>query len=144
MRRIFENYKTQAEKFAKSGINKNIVADYLRKFKIISNTKYKVASESDIPNVSVPKGNSRFDIDKYKSFEELEALVDYVLGQVDISKQKGEKIEDIEIDAKPLIEKNGLQIFYAKDKHACIKYKGGGPYSWCVSRDDFSNLYNTY
>jgi hypothetical protein len=144
MRRIFENYKTQAEKFAKSGINKNIVADYLRKFKIISDAKYKVASESDIPNVSVPKGNSRFDIDKYKSFEELEALVDYVLGQVDISKQKGEKIEDIEIDAKPLIEKNGLQIFYAKDKHACIKYKGGGPYSWCVSRDDSSNLYNTY
>ncbi len=144
MRRIFENYKTQAEKFAKSGINKNIVADYLRKFKIISDAKYKVASESDIPNVFVPKGNSRFDIDKYKSFEELEALVDYVLGQVDISKQKGEKIEDIEIDAKPLIEKNGLQIFYAKDKHACIKYKGGGPYSWCVSRDDSSNMYNTY
>lgn len=144
MHRILENYKTQAEKFVKSGINKDIVADYLRKFKVIRDAKYKIASESDIPNVTIPKGSSRFDIDKYKSFEELETFVDYVLGQINISKRKGNKIEDIEIDAKPLIEKNGLQIYYAKDKHACIKYKGGGPYSWCVSRDDSSNMYNTY
>jgi hypothetical protein len=144
MQGILENYKTQAEKFVKSGINKDIVADYLRKFKIIRDAKYKVAKESDIPTVTVPKGIARFDIDKYKSFEELETFVDYVLGQVNIAKHKGNKIEDIEIDAKPLIEKNGLQIYYAKDKHACIKYKGGGPYSWCVSRDDSSNMYNTY
>jgi len=139
-----ENYKTQLDKFIKAGIDKNIVVDYLEKFKTIATAKYTVARDADLKNVNVPKGNSRFDVDKYKTFQELETFVDYVFGQVDASKQKGSNIEDIEIDAKPLIEKNGLKIYYAKDKHACIKYKGGGPYSWCVSRDASSNMYNRY
>lgn len=139
-----EKYKTQADKFIKGGISKKIVADYLKKFKIIKDNKYKIAVTSDIHNVTVPKDESRFDILSYKSFEELEAFVDYVLGQVENEKNAGKKIDAIEIDAKPLVEKNGLKIYYATDRHACVKYKGGGPYSWCVSRDDSSNMYNTY
>jgi hypothetical protein len=139
-----EKYKNQADKFIKGGISKKIVEDYLKKFKIIQDNKYKIAVTSDIHNVTIPKDESRFDILSYKSFEELEAFVDYVLGQVENEKNAGKKIDAIEIDAKPLVEKNGLKIYYATDRHACIKYKGGGPYSWCVSRDDSANMYNTY
>lgn len=139
-----EKYKIQADKFIKGGISKKTVEDYLKKFKIIKDNKYKIAVTSDIHNVTVPKDESRFDILSYKSFEELEAFADYVLGQVENEKNAGKKIDAIEIDAKPLIEKNGLKIYYATDRNACVKYKGGGPYSWCVSRDDSSNMYNTY
>lgn len=139
-----EKYKIQADKFIKGGISKKIVEDYLKKFKIIKDNKYKIAVTSDIHNVTVPKDESRFDILSYKSFEELEAFVDYIIGQVENEKNAGKKIDAIEIDAKPLVEKNGLKIYYATDRNACVKYKGGGPYSWCVSRDDSSNMYNTY
>jgi len=139
-----EKYKTQADKFIKGGISKTVVEDYLKKFKIIQDKKYKIAVTSDIHNVTVPKDESRFDILSYKSFSEFEAFVDYVTGEVDREKLAGKKIDVIEIDAKPLVEKNGLKIYYATDKHTCIKYKGDAPYSWCISRDDSGNMYNTY
>ena len=138
-----ENYKTQLIKFVKGGVSKNIVADYLERFKVIANAKYKIAKEADIKGVSI-KGELRFDIDRYKTFSELEAFVDYVSGQVDRQKLSGKAVDNIEIDATPLVDKNGLKIYYAVDKTACIKYKGIGPYSWCISRADAGNMYNTY
>ncbi len=37
-----------------------------------------------------------------------------------------------------------IEIYYANSPRACIKYKGNIPYSWCVSRNDASNMYYTY
>ena len=51
---------------------------------------------------------------------------------------------DIEIDAKPIYEDDIFEIYYADSPRACIKYKGNIPYSWCVSRNDSSNMFYTY
>jgi len=48
------------------------------------------------------------------------------------------------IDAKPLFEKNGLEVYYADTPRSCIKYKGNVPYSWCVARPDSSNMFYSY
>jgi hypothetical protein len=141
---LFEDFKSQAKKFIDSGIEKGIVNSYIEKFKRIKDAKPAVAKTADIGGLEVPKGNSRFDIDKYKDFKQLEIFVDYVAGQVARVSTTGQKFDDIQVDAKPLVAANGLEIYYAKDKHACIKYRGDKPYSWCVARSDSSNMYNTY
>ena len=53
MHYLRENYKTQLIKFVKGGVSKNIVADYLERFKVIANAKYKIAKEADIKGVSI-------------------------------------------------------------------------------------------
>ena len=139
-----EDFKTQAKKFESGGVSKDIVKHYIDAFKKIRDAKYKIARDGEVEGLKVPKGNARFDIDKYGDFHQLEIFVDYVSGQIEGLRNKGREFTDIKVDAKPLGEKNGLEIYYAKDKHACIHYKGDRPYSWCVARGDASNMYNTY
>ena len=139
-----EDFKTQAKKFESGGVSKDIVKHYIDAFKKIRDAKYKIARDGEVEGLKVPKGNARFDIDKYGDFHQLEIFVDYVSGQIEGLRNKGREFTDIKVDAKPLGEKNGLEIYYAKDKHACIHYKGDRPYSWCVARGDSSNMYNTY
>ena len=139
-----EDFKTQAKKFESGGVSKDIVKHYIDAFKKIRDAKYKIARDGEVEGLKVPKGNARFDIDKYGDFHQLEIFVDYVSGQIEGLRNKGREFTDIKVDAKPLGEKNGLEIYYAKDKHACIHYKGDRPYSWCVARSDSSNMYNTY
>lgn len=143
---VKEDFNSQAKKFIDSGIDKKIVAAYIEKFKKIRDAKPAVAKNAEIGGLKVPAGSPRFDIDKYEDFHQLEIFVDYVAGQVARISTAGKKFDKIEIDAdvKPLVSANGLEIYYAKDKHACIKYKGDRPYSWCVARSDSQNMYNTY
>ncbi len=124
-------------------LTNNIINSYIEKFDTIRKTRPS-AAQHDIDDFNIAKGNDRYDISKYNNWKDFEAFVDYVNGQIDLEKSKGKKFTDIKVDGKPLVEKNGLEIYYAMDKHACIRYKGDKPYSWCISRSDSSNMYNTY
>ena len=120
-----------------------IIDDYLEKFQDIRIAKYRSA-QNDIENFNILKGNDRFDISKYKQWSDFETFIDYVSGQVDLEKSKGQKLKDVQVkDYKSLVDENGLQIYYADTPRACIAYKGNIPYSWCVSRST-TNLYYAY
>jgi hypothetical protein len=140
---IREDFKTKMKKFIESGVDADIVGDYIKKFKKIRDAKFKVALDGEIKGFHI-NGKDRFNIDKYKTFKELEVFVDYVDGQVKLSNSKGKTFTDIDVSGEALGKKNGLEIYYAKDREACVKYRGKIPYGWCVARSDSSNMYNTY
>lgn len=136
-----EDYKTAAQKFERENPQTppEAIKKYLSDFKKIATKKFKQLFDP-IEGVSVPK-EKRHDIDSYKTFKELEAVVDHVRGQTPVSGHFG---EDMDVDAKPIFENEDLVIYYADSPRACIKYKGNVPYSWCVARKDAGNLFNAY
>ena len=116
------------------------VDSYIKRFDVIRKSRPAAAKNLNID--VVPKGADRFDISKYNDWHSFETFVDAVGAQTQL---KGEKLSDnLEIDAKPLFEKNGLEVYYADNPRACIKYKGSIPYSWCVARPDSSNMFYNY
>lgn len=118
----------------------NQIDIYIKWFDDIRKSRPAAAKTVDIDGV--PKGNDRFDISKYSDWHSFESFVDAVRAQTQL---KGEKLSNnLEIDAKPLFEKNGLEVYYADTPQACIKYKGSIPYSWCVARPDSSNMFYNY
>ena len=118
----------------------NQIDSYIKQFDVIR--KSRPAAAKTVDTNGVPKGDDRFDISKYNTWRSFETFVDAVAGQTQL---KGEKLSDnLEIDAKPLFEKNGLEVYYADTPRACIKYKGNIPYSWCVARPDSSNMFYNY
>ena len=118
----------------------NQIDIYIKQFDVIR--KSRPAAAKTVDTNGVPKGDDRFDIGKYNTWRSFETFVDAVAGQTQL---KGEKLSDnLEIDAKPLFEKNGLEVYYADTPRACIKYKGNIPYSWCVARPDSSNMFYNY
>jgi len=134
-----EDFKSQEQNYINQGNEPQIVKSYIEKFKIIRDKNYRQLNDqiSGLENV-----RDRKNIDSYKTFKELETIVDYVGGQVDLA---GTSLgNDIEIDAKPIYENDIFQIYYADSPKACIKYKGNIPYGWCVSRNDSTNMYYTY
>jgi hypothetical protein len=138
---LVEDFKTQKIKFINQGYDEQIVNKYLNNFREIKDKKYKVAANAEIDNLNVPKGNDRFNIDNYKTFEELESLVDYMSGQVNIGESN---FTDIKVDGKPIFENDTVEIYFAPNKQSCVEYKGDKPYSWCISRTDTSNMYARY
>ena len=136
-----EDYKTSRKRFMDQGIESEIVDDYISKFKSIRDKNYKQISDS-IGGFDIPT-NKRKDIDAYKEFHDLELFVDYVGGQIDLS-SASIHFEDIQVDGKPVYNKDGLEIYYADTPRSCIKYKGNVPYSWCIARSDASNMFYTY
>ena len=118
----------------------NQIDSYIKRFDVIRKSKPAAAKNINIDGI--PKGNDRFDISKYNTWRSFETFVDAVAGQTQL---KGEKLSDnLEIDAKPLFEKNGLEVYYADTPRACIKYKGNIPYSWCVAQADSGNMFYSY
>ena len=136
-----EDFKTQTQKFVSQGYDLEIVRTYIEKFKYIRDGKYREALNPDL-NINVPV-EKRFDIDAYPTFNSLETLVDYVSGQRPV-KTTMSKQNDIEVTGEAVYNKNGVEVFYADNPRACIKYKGSMPYSWCVARSDSSNMFYTY
>jgi hypothetical protein len=136
-----EDFKTQTQKFVSQGYDLEIVRNYIEKFKYIRDGKYREALNPDL-NINVPV-EKRFDIDAYPTFNSLETLVDYVSGQRPV-KTTMSKQNDIEVTGEAVYNKNGVEVFYADNPRACIKYKGSMPYSWCVARSDSSNMFYTY
>lgn len=138
---LVEDFKTQKKRFINQGYDESIVDTYLNDFRQIKDKRFKEASDSDIQGLSVPKGNDRFNIDSYKTFNELESLVDYVSGQKNVGNAN---FSDIKVDGKPIYEDDKVEIYYAPNKQSCVEYKGNRPYSWCISREDASNMFQRY
>ena len=138
---LVEDFKSQKIKFIGQGYDEQIVNKYLNNFREIKDKKYKVAANAEIDNLNVPIGNDRFNIDNYKTFKELESLVDYMSGQMNIGESN---FTDIKVDGKPIFENDKVAIYFAPNKQSCIEYKGDKPYSWCISRSDASNMYTRY
>jgi hypothetical protein len=138
---LVEDFKSQKINFIGQGYDEQIVNKYLNNFRDIKDKKYKEAANIEMSNLNVPKGNDRFNIDSYKTFKELEMLVDYVSGQRNVGDAN---FTDIKVNGKPIFENDKVIIYFAPDKQSCIEYKGNKPYSWCISRTDASNMYNRY
>lgn len=141
---LAEDFKSQMKRYLDQGIESDIVKSYIEKFKHIRDKKYKEMFDTNL-NISVdPK--RRNDIDAYSDFHELEQLVDYVSGQRQgISGiGKSDAKETIEVTGEPIFKDANIELFYADNPRACIKYKGKFPYSWCVARSDSSNMFYTY
>lgn len=138
---LVEDFKSQRLKFMDQGYDEQIVNKYLNDFREIKDKKYKEAANIEMQNLNVPKGNDRFNIDSYKTFKELEMLVDYVSGQRNVGEAN---FTDIKVDGKPIFENDSVEIYFAPNKQSCIEYKGDKPYSWCISRADASNMYTRY
>jgi hypothetical protein len=138
---IFEDFKSQTKNFISQGYSPEIVNSYIEKFKHIKDKKYKDIFSDEL-NISVPT-NKRVDIDAYKDFSELEQLVDFVSSRRPI-KTAMSSDNNIEVTGEAIYNKDGIELFYADNPRACIKYKGKVPYSWCVARSDSSNMFYTY
>jgi len=86
------------------------------------------------------------DITKY-SCHDLEVLVDARIARRELKKASSKKSSETEYDEEDLnrliYNKNGLKIFKAPTKDACIKY-GQGLATWCISRAGGSNLFYNY
>jgi len=136
-----EDFKTQTQKFISQGYDAEIVKSYIDKFKHIRDAKYREALNPEL-NINVPV-EKRFEIDAYPTFNALETLVDYVSGQRPVKTTMGNK-NDIEVTGEAVYNKGGIEVYYADSPRACIKYRGGMPYSWCVARSDSSNMFYTY
>ena len=138
--RLFnEDFKNQREKFIQQGNEPRIVDTYLSNFKAIKDKKYKQIND---PIHGLEHIKDRINVDAYKTFHELETLVDYVKGQIDVSGKTSYK--NIKVDAKPIHEDNDFIIYYADTPQACVTYKGDVPYGWCIARSDASNMFYTY
>jgi len=138
---LIEDFKSQKKKFIEQGYDESIVDRYLNNFREIKDKKYREAEKAEIENLNVPKGITRFNIDNYKTFKELEMLVDYVSGQRNVGNAN---FTNIKVDGKPIFENNDVEIYYAPNEQSCIEYKGDKPYSWCISREGPTNMYTRY
>jgi len=137
---LYENFKTQKNKFIQQGYAPEIVQDYFDKFKFIKN--FRELKSNEISG-NVPPPERRTDIDSYKTFSQLETVVDYVSGQRAVGssmKSNG----DIETSGDAIFKDEDFVVSYADNPRACIQYKGSIPYSWCISRSDSSNMFYTY
>jgi hypothetical protein len=134
-----EDFKSQEQNYINQGNDPQIVKSYIERFRKIRDKNYRQLNDQidGLENVK-----DRKNIDSYKTFKELETIVDYVRGQVDL---EGTSLgSDIEIDGTPIYENDVFEIYYADSPKACIKYKGNIPYGWCVSRNYSSNMFYTY
>ena len=138
---ILEAYgDVQKQKYVEQGIEPDTADSYIQKFDLIRKNKYKELFDN-IPNVAIPT-QRRNDISAYKTFSELEAVVDYVKGQRQI--QPTSNIEGGDSEVKPIYEGNGLEISRGDNANQCIEIRGKWPYTWCIAAPGANNLYNTY
>jgi hypothetical protein len=138
---IKEDFKSQKKKFIEQGNDEGIVDKYLTDFRKIKDNKFKELENADLDGLDIEKGIKRYDIDQYKTFKELELVVDYMAGQRNFGSAN---FQDIKVDGKPIFENNDVEIFYAPNRQSCVEYKGNKPYSWCISRSDTSNMFLRY
>ena len=138
---LFEKFgDPQKNTFLKQGIESDAIDSYIKDFDIIRKKKPKELFV-DIPNVTVPK-ESRLDISSYKDFHQLEAVVDYIKGQRQITNNT--KDVQGETSVEPIFENESLTIYRGDSAQQCVQIKGSWPFKWCVSAQSTSNLYNTY
>lgn len=138
---LVEDFKSQKKKFIDQGYDEVIVDKYLNDFREIKDKKFKELEKADLEGLSVEKGLGRYDIDRYKTFKEVELVVDYMSGLRNFGSAN---FQDIKVDGKPIFEDEEIEIYYAPNKQSCVEYKGNKPYSWCIARADASNMFLRY
>ncbi len=147
---MYETYKKYNEfmKYIKSykdfiineAYSKNTIDKLLVKFKLekpyLTDTQINYYIDEFDKMKSSPKVVEK-DIFKY-NFDELEKLID------SFPKKVNKSLTGLKsIDANDVIfDENNLLVLKGDTKEKCIKYGKG--YSWCVSRQDTSNMFNTY
>jgi hypothetical protein len=136
-----EDFKSQKIKYIEQGNDEAIIDRYLKDFREIKDREYSEFLNSDLPGLNVPKGNDRKNIDNYKTFKEVELIVDYMAGQRNVGSAN---FSDIKVDGKPIYNDEDVEIYYAPNKESCVRYKGDKSYSWCISRTDSSNMFMKY
>jgi len=137
-----EDYKSQYKKFVeKEGIDSDTVASYLKTFKKLRD-RFPKAFDNEMLHITVPVEKRR-DIDAYNTFKELETVVDFIRGQVDVPD------DDVSISGDTTVYENDvLRISKGTSPNTCLKIKSEGAagksISWCVARKDSSNMYYSY
>lgn len=76
---INENFKTQFKKFVDEGIDKNIVKFYFDQFRKIKDKNANAFKQFN-PHMIGFENRNFSDIDVYRTFNELEKVVDYLKG----------------------------------------------------------------
>jgi hypothetical protein len=137
-----EDFKTQFKKFTeKEGIDKDTVQYYFKFFKRIKN-KFPKAFEIEGLKTSIPI-EKRKDIDAYQTFKDLENVVDYLRGQVDLGEDEKVQITN----DTTVYEDDNLKISKGTSPENCISIRQAGSkgkdISWCVARKTGS-LYYSY
>ena len=137
-----EDFKTQFKKFTeKEGIDKDTVQYYFKFFKRIKD-KFPKAFEIEGLKTSIPI-EKRKDIDAYQTFKDLENVVDYLRGQVDLGEDEKVQITN----DTTVYEDDNLKISKGTSPENCISIRQAGSkgkdISWCVARKTGS-LYYSY
>jgi len=136
---VNEDFNSQKIKFIGQGYDEKTVNRYLDDFKDLRDKKFREAKNAKIEGLGVPPDESRFNIDNYKTFKEVELIVDYVAGQRNFGSAN---FEDIEVGGDPIYKDAAVEIYYADSPRACIQYKGDKPYSWCIARNSGNMFWN--
>ena len=137
-----EDFKTQFKKFTeKEGIDKDTVQYYFKFFKKIKD-KFPKAFEIEGLRTSIPV-EKRKDIDAYQTFKELESVIDYLRGQVDLGEDEKVQITN----DTTVYEDDNLKISKGVSPENCISIRQAGSQGknigWCVARKTGS-LYYSY
>lgn len=128
---IFESLADLKKSYNEQGISDAAIAHYIERFKEIRDRRdFERLAKKYFPHINNVK-----DVTQYKKFKDLEKIVDAF--------PEPFKKNDVTLDgADAIYNNNGLEIYRATDKKACIKYGSG--YSWCISTKSGGNLFNTY
>lgn len=147
--------KTLVERYKKQRVNLDEanIRYYINRFDELKNSIRQRVERGDqtviesLPKELVPKDakDLRFlDILQWKKFSELEKIIDVFPAPPSAS--KAIDVNDAETDAAKVYDKDGLEIYEGDSQHKCVKYGHGmgKSYSWCISRQDSSNMYSSY
>ena len=138
---IYENFKTQFQKFIGQGIDSKEIEKYFKKFDIVRN-KYPKAFAKAAKSVKIDP-NKLNDIDQYGTFVELKRVIDILEKWIDI--ELPEEKDDNEIipdETKQIYEDGDIIAYRSLSPDGCIEIRKehGEKANWCVSQT-FGNLY---
>ena len=153
---ITEDFKTQTIKYISQGYQDDEVKKYLDDFKELRNRKYlelfktpseeilQIGASAEITDERIrnfPIDQDRINIDKYKHFDDVIAVINWISS---IKKFGFANFVSIEVEGETIFENEEIAIYHANNKNACVKYKGDKTYSWCVAGSGSQNAFSGY
>ena len=124
-------------------VPESTISFYVNEFKNLKNQK-SLQQFRDAVELLEIEVNSQYplnDISAYKTFEDLEKVVDYLKSVY--AKPPKDFSLDIQIEgAKTIYKDDEVEIYRGLTRKACIEYSTG--YSWCIGRPGEGNLYYVY
>lgn len=142
-------YKQAIENLKKKNpyLDPSILGTYIGQFKKNKENIDKAVQEKNqnilrfVPDEILKSGKAS-DILAYRSFEDLEKLID---GAFPFASGEKAEINSAETDGDKIYENpsDGISIYKGDAQHKCIKYGKNKYYGWCISRPQGS-LYGSY